>query len=151
MRIVQMALIVAGVVIAPALARADWYRWESENGTVSFTDDHKRVPARYRDEAKRISARDLDSYARFTRVQRNAGPTPWLVAPDAPATEPAPAAAPKLLIPVGRNMLELPDDGSDAPVLVRRGRYEWSDDGYLKSHTVVERDGRVLADVEDSR
>ncbi len=151
MRRMQIWLLAAGIAAAPALASADWYRWESENGTVSFTDDAKRVPARHRDGAERISARDLESYARFTRVERHAGPTPWQLEAEAPVAEPAAAGEPKLHIPIGRGMLELPDDGSEEPIVVRRGRYAATPDGYYKSHTIVERDGRVLAIVEDAR
>jgi hypothetical protein len=48
-------------------------------------------------------------------------------------------------------MLELPDDGSEEPVVVRRGRYAWTGDGYLKSHTIVEQGGRPIAVMEDAR
>jgi hypothetical protein len=146
-----MWLLVAGIACAPALASADWYRWESENGTVSFTDDAKRVPARHRESAERIPTQDLESYPRFTRVERHAGASPWQLEPDATAAETAPAEEPRLHIPIGRSMLELPDDGSEEPVIVRRGRYAWTGDGYLKSHTIVERDGRTLAIIEDAR
>jgi hypothetical protein len=151
MRRTQIWLLAAGIAWAPAFASADWYRWESENGTVSFTDDAKRVPARHRESAERITARELESYARFTRVERHAGASPWQLGPDAAAADAAPAQEPKLHIPIGRGMLELPDDGSDEPIVVRRGRYAWTGDGYLKSHTIVERDGRVLAVIEDAR
>ena len=144
-------LLALGIALAPALASADWYRWESDNGTVSFTDDAKRVPARHRDGAQRITARDLESYARFTKVERHAGATPWQTEQDEPAAAPVAAETPRIHLPIGRGSLEIPDDGSDAPIEVRRGRYAWTEDGYLKSHTIVERDGRVIAIVEDAR
>jgi len=147
----RIFLVAAGIALAPALAEADWYHYEADNGTVSFTDDLKRVPARHRDAAQRITARDLESYARFTKVERHAGPAGWQVESDAPAAEPYSAAPSSIHVPIGRGTLEIPDDGSEAPIHVRRGRYVWTDDGYLKSHTIVERDGRVLAIVEDAR
>lgn len=42
------------------------YRWESADGTVSFTDDAKRVPERYRDAAKQIDTNALAGYGRYT-------------------------------------------------------------------------------------
>lgn len=42
------------------------YRWESENGTLSFADDPRRVPERYRDQAVEIQTDGLDGYGRFT-------------------------------------------------------------------------------------
>jgi hypothetical protein len=42
------------------------YRWESADGTVSFTDDAKRIPERYRDGAATIDRTVLADYGRFT-------------------------------------------------------------------------------------
>jgi hypothetical protein len=42
------------------------YRWESENGTLSFADDPRRVPERYRDQVVEIQTEGLDGYGRFT-------------------------------------------------------------------------------------
>ena len=44
---------VMGAWSAPVQAEP-LYRWESADGTVSFTDDAKRVPERYRETAKQI-------------------------------------------------------------------------------------------------
>ena len=143
-------LLFAGIAVAPALASADWYRWESENGTLSYTDDEKRVPARHRDSAERIAVQDLESYARFTRVERHAVPSPWQFAPEATAAEPTSAEAPKIQVRIGGGLLEVPDDGSEAPVHVKK-EWRYTETGYLKPHTIVERDGRELAVIEGVR
>ncbi len=144
-------LLAAGIAVAPALASADWYRWESENGTVSYTDDQKRVPARHRDGAERIAVRDLESYGRFTRVQRHAGPTPWQLTPEATEAEPTSAEAPKIRVQIGAGSLEVPDDDSQGPVHIRRHVWMSTGDGYTKQHTIIERDGRELAVIEGNR
>ena len=42
------------------------YRWKSADGTVSFTDDAKRVPERYRGAAEQIDTNSLAGYGRYT-------------------------------------------------------------------------------------
>lgn len=42
------------------------YRWESADGTVSFTDDAKRVPERYQKQAEQIDTSVLSGYGRYT-------------------------------------------------------------------------------------
>ncbi len=42
------------------------YRWESADGTVSFTDDVKRVPERYRKATDQIDTNALAGYGRYT-------------------------------------------------------------------------------------
>jgi len=63
------AALACGVVVcawsAPVQAEP-LYRWESADGTVSFTDDAKRVPERYRESAKQIDTSVLSGYGRYT-------------------------------------------------------------------------------------
>lgn len=52
-----------------AIALFVCFRWVTVDGTVSFTDDLKRVPERYRASAERVEFEDgLDGYARFTPI-----------------------------------------------------------------------------------
>jgi hypothetical protein len=44
------------------------YRWESADGTVSFTDDAKRVPERYRGATEQIDTNTLAGYGRYTPI-----------------------------------------------------------------------------------
>jgi len=46
--------IVALLLLLPAAARADIYRWEDEAGTIHFTDDLTNVPPAQRGKAKMI-------------------------------------------------------------------------------------------------
>jgi hypothetical protein len=64
------SIFVFGAVSAPA--SAELYRWESADGTVSFTDDAKRVPERYRDVAEPIDPNALSGYGRYTPTDRAA-------------------------------------------------------------------------------
>lgn len=67
---VTLALITgASVLIASASADAkNVYRWETEEGVVSFTDELKRVPERYRDQVKQIDTKTLSSVKRFSKM-----------------------------------------------------------------------------------
>ena len=56
---------VMGAWSAPVQAEP-LYRWESADGTISFTDDAKRVPERYRESAKQIDTSVLSGYGRYT-------------------------------------------------------------------------------------
>lgn len=69
MRIWTMqALILAGLLLAPPVAASAGgiYRWTTADGTVSFTDDAKRIPAHYRKEAVEQPAKSLASYPHYT-------------------------------------------------------------------------------------
>lgn len=63
-------LFAISVFSAPAIALADIYQWEDASGVMHFTDDVKKVPARYRDKM---------------RVQKSAAPTSDAAAPESNA------------------------------------------------------------------
>ena len=58
------ALVLAGQAF-PAAA-GSFYRWETEDGGIAFTDDPKQIPERYRDAAEAIGNPKLDDFERFT-------------------------------------------------------------------------------------
>lgn len=63
--------LVAGTA-APAAEAGTMYRWETENGTLAFADDVKRIPDRYRAKAEAIVSENLDGYSRFTPTDASA-------------------------------------------------------------------------------
>jgi hypothetical protein len=64
------------VTLSGAALAGPVYRWTGADGSVSFTDDPKRIPAQHREEARRVSSGSLAGYARYTpaesRAARNA-------------------------------------------------------------------------------
>lgn len=56
----------AVVGLAVPAAAGSYYMYETENGGIAFTDDAKRIPARYQDEAEAIGQPQLDDFERFT-------------------------------------------------------------------------------------
>ena len=63
--VLALLLAVVAVLAAPALA-GTYYTWTTDDGTVAFTDDKKRIPARYKDAAKRKTVGRLKDYPRYT-------------------------------------------------------------------------------------
>jgi hypothetical protein len=61
-------LLLAGLLLAHPVAAAAGgiYRWTTADGTVAFTDDPKRIPARYRQHAVAVPAANLEGYRHFT-------------------------------------------------------------------------------------
>jgi hypothetical protein len=158
MRIILTAAL-AVALLAPAAAFADLYRYETEQGTVAFTDDVERVPARYRASAKRQEVQNLKSYSRLTVVPRGATYAPAETfaeeaAVETQTSEPgqeAVAARPSVEISLGAGQaIELPL-GSDKPITVRRNQWRHITDeglGYMKPFTVIEQDGETIAEIE---
>ena len=147
------SILAALLVCAPGLAAADYYSYTTEEGTFAFTDDLKRVPARYRDAANKHSDRRLVDYSRLTIVPRGATTAAGLdwPGPDLSDVAAAPGLADPAMIRLqlgGSVSIEVPA-GSGSPIIVKRRRYRYSN-GYLKPHTIVEQDGRILADIEDN-
>jgi hypothetical protein len=143
-----LAVLLLASWIVPA-AGADTYRYETEEGTLSFTDDLKRIPTLYRDGAQKIPERSLWTYARVTPVPRgattHAPPSAAfeevLAEPTQPASsEDSPA---KVAIEVRRGLWVQIDPHSEAPVHVER-EYGWMD-GAFRGRTVVRQGDRVLA------
>lgn len=60
------ALVITLGLAAPADAKMV-YRWETDEGVVSFADELKRVPERYRGRVARINTETLESTKRFSR------------------------------------------------------------------------------------
>ncbi len=65
-----LALVVgAGALLAATVADAKTvYRWETEEGVISFADEMKRVPERYRAQVTRIDTKTLSSAKRFSKM-----------------------------------------------------------------------------------
>jgi hypothetical protein len=67
-RICCSALLATAVALlgATPAGAGEIYRWNSADGTISFSDSAKRIPERYRAAAKRQALPPLGGYERFT-------------------------------------------------------------------------------------
>jgi hypothetical protein len=61
-----VGLLVATLAV-PAAA-GSFYKYETADGGIAFTDDAKRIPARYRDDAEAIERDGFGDFDRYTHV-----------------------------------------------------------------------------------
>jgi hypothetical protein len=60
--------VAVALVASPALA-VSVYTWTTDEGTLAFTDDAKRIPAKYKDAAQSRTIGSLKTYPRLTESQ----------------------------------------------------------------------------------
>ncbi len=162
----------AGIVLLAALATpapaGTLYKWTTEDGSVAFTDDSKRVPDRYRSQVETIQTGGLDTYERFTptdsaavasqrarleaRLERLRESTAVTVAPAPQAAAEGPAS--ETIVQVNdRTALRIPATPSDdGPIVVEEVRVRRKGSVRTIEDTVVRQGDKVLLIVRpDSR
>ena len=157
------------VALAPQLAAADYWRYETETGGVAFTDDLKGIPTKYQASAKPVKEESLFDYGRLSVVDPvgASAPTRAGVAPtDAgvpvfawPVPQPAaPAAGGGSSVSVNVGGMQINVDGAgdeDEPLYVDRGQYmdmdgEYFDHGgILSPTTIIRRGDKPLAYIDE--
>ncbi len=69
---VLLVLVTVGLAVpaiaAPSLA-GTVYHWTTEDGTAAYTDDPKRIPAKYKKGAAKLKLGKLKNYERYTESQ----------------------------------------------------------------------------------
>ena len=72
-RFIPRTLIAAAVLFAVATPAGATvvYRWKTDDGVYAFTDDAKRIPEKYRNQAKASPMRSLRGYKNYTPAQRS--------------------------------------------------------------------------------
>jgi hypothetical protein len=154
-----LAGLLAGPVATPADAGTLW-KWTTEDGSVAFTDDPERIPARYRAEAKQREMGGLGSFSRYTPSdpaadEREARGTAErlerlreLNAPPQRIAESAPAAAPggsEAVIQVDdQTAVRVPTGGGEGPVIVEQVRVKADGSIFTHHDTVVRRGDEIL-------
>jgi len=147
----------ATVLGAPALAETV-YRWSADDGSVAFTDDAKRIPAQYRDQAQQTHTGDLKSYPRYTPMRtapaRAAGTADRIErARAADACEAAPAATAStpstqtILQLNRRSSIAIPNEQltGDGPIVVEQRRVRDRNNISTTHVTVVRQGDRILS------
>jgi hypothetical protein len=154
---VLVAVIGVALVLATPAVAGDLYSWQTENGDVAYTDNPRKIPARYRSQAQKRAGERIEDYAKFSSGQPEetdryaeqlAARVAYLrqfnsdrnvadVAPDAPNGVAS--------INVHGIDLRLPGTNADAPIIVENLRV--IGDGQITSrHDAVVRQGdRTLA------
>jgi hypothetical protein len=166
-----MAAVALVAVSVPASA-GTVYRWTAEDGSVSFADDAKRIPARYRDAAEKIETSGLSGYKRYSptngaaqvtyreqlaeRVARLRELNEALDTVEVPAYAGAQVTSPtpqQTLVDVGNGLtVSVPSSTEDAgPVVIQDVRVRRPGSAFTTTDTVITQDGRVMLVVRGDR
>jgi len=167
-------LLAAGFVLSlagsvkPVLA-AELYRWTTDDGTIAFTDDAKRIPERYRKVAKKFSTGSLRNYARYTPDRSSTKDSELALAerldrlratnaaaeglPTASAPQPTQPGRPKdpfvRVGPQGQPALEVPSNREGSgPLIVEQRRYRMDGGFVTRTDTVVRQGDDIIAVVK---
>lgn len=149
-----MRHLVVGVVFllfaGRAYAGTAVYSYTQDNGTLAFSDEYERVPARYRAHSDRHSNESLIDYPRHTLVQRY--PELRSQNPEGVGEVRAPgvtihAQQPTMMVDAGQGLLVPVAVGEEAGKVEVSYSYRWSNGRYTP-FTVVRQGDRVLAEIE---
>jgi hypothetical protein len=155
-------LMLVGALLATALATpavaGSLYRWTAPDGSVSFTDDPKRIPESHREGAERIATRGLDDYGRYTPTRpaegsdytaRLAERLERLRAINRPVAGPQAEGTPSstILRLDEHTSLAIPNDaaGGEGPIVVEERRVRDANSITTQHVTVVRRGDEVLS------
>jgi hypothetical protein len=153
-------LLAACLGLATPVLAGTVFSWKTEDGTVSFTDDKKHVPSRYRDQVKEREMDGLESYERFTptgqqpvssyakRLEERQSALSRSAAPLGVANAPGMSAA--VIVGgsrYGNGGMVVPLNGmnADEPMVIEQLRTKPKDSMSTRHITVVKQDGRVIA------
>ena len=150
------------LALAPQLAAADYWRYETETGGVAFTDDPKGIPAKYQASAKAVKEESLLDYDRLSVVDPVAAVAPTRAAVAATESVAPAYAQPEtrstVSLNVGGMQINVDGDGdSDEPLVVDRGQYVDMDGNYfdhggiLSPTTIIRRGDKPLAYIDERR
>lgn len=164
-----VALVAFGL---PASAQT-MYRWTAEDGSVSFTDDAKRIPARYRSAAQAIQPAGLAGYEHYSpaepaaqaayaeqlaaRLERLRELNRSLEVQEARSyyggASVSPSAPNEAYVRVGDDLtVKVPAGAAgEAPVVVQDVRVRQPGSAFTSTDTVISQDGRVLLVVRGER
>lgn len=132
----------------PLPAAADYYRYETDNGSIAFTDDPEQIPARYRDSARPMAEQSLHDWERTTRVEPGAHPKP---APQVRSATPDAAAGTEVVtLDAGHDLDVDVSVRSDEPITIDKRVMRPDPDGKgTVEYTVVRQGDRVLMEVRE--
>jgi len=136
------------------------YSWRTEDGTVSFADDKKHVPSRYRESAEVRETGTLEGYERFTSAQKSSDQSyaerlrkrqEALQGASTLVITPVPAGSGISTIVggtrYGRGGLIVPLGGTDSqePMIIEKRRTKPGDSMATRHETVVRQGDRIIS------
>lgn len=148
------------VVVATSAAGETVYRWNAADGSLAFTDDAKRIPAQYREQAQRTRTGDLASYGRYTPARAPAYTRETQLAErlerlrainaagEAPAVPVRASAGTQTILQLNnRSSIAIPNEQlvGDEPVVVEQRRVRDRNNISTTHVTVVRQGDRILS------
>jgi hypothetical protein len=141
----------------PAFA-GNVYTWNTDEGTVAFTDDPKHIPSRYRDSAETRQVGKLEEYARYTPAQtvakresaeQQAARTGDAIVRNATASMAVGGGASVIVggTRYGRGGMVVPIQGSDShePLVIERRRVKPSNSMATRHETITRRGNEIIS------
>lgn len=146
------SLLVLGALVfcLPLTAGADYYRYETDNGSVAFTDDPEQIPTRYRDAAIVVLEQSLHDWNRTTRVEPAPRPAPRAVPQVLHRLESRPArASDSLTLDVADGIEVDMTTRSREPIIVEKRVLRPDDEGSTVMYTIVRQGDRLLMEIRE--
>jgi len=145
-------LALTGCFLSAAAAGGPIYHYVTDDGTYAFTDDRKKVPARYLSGVQVRPRSPLASYARFTPAEtpelRPVAPAPTPTAAEAVASafQAAPGAAAITLRTGGAQsaLIDITPRPDEPPVTIEKRRFKADGTDVTRTYTVVRQGDRLL-------
>ena len=150
-----------GLAVATPASAEIVYRWTAADGSVAYTDDAKRIPAQYREQAQATRLGDLERYERYTpsrarAARRDAALSERLgrlrefnaTASAAPSQAARPAEGSNMIVSLDDDMsITIPRDqlAGDDPVVVEQRRVRDRNNISTTHLTVVRQGDRILS------
>ena len=138
----------------PFVASADYYRYETENGSIAFTDDPERIPERYQDSAEPLVEKSVHDWDRTTRVEPGASKQSRTALPHtAPeptqrTPEPTQLRESVMTIDAGNGMkVDVPTKDSE-PITIEKDILK-SDGQKTAKYTIVRQGDKILMEIKE--
>jgi hypothetical protein len=160
------------VAVAMPVSAGTIYRWTAEDGSVSFADDAKRIPARYRAAAEKIETSGLTGYKRYSptngasqeeyraqleervaRLRELNEALDSVEVPDYAGTYVGSPGRGETLVEVGDGVtVSVPEGAADGgPTVIQDVRVRRPGSAFTTTDKVITQDGRVLLVVRGDR
>ena len=130
----------------PFVAGADYYRYETDNGSIAFTDDPERIPERYQDSAEPVVEKSIHDWSRTSRVEPQAGKPERQVLRDA-TPEPKTRKSQVLTIDAGDLAVDVHTE-SHEPIKIEKGILR-SDGRGTAEYTIVRQGDKILMEFKE--
>jgi hypothetical protein len=154
LQVVAAAALTGCLLSSPAGAERTLYRWTTDDGTLAFADDARKIPDRYRDQAQRGTLQPLRGYERFTYAEKRPAPPeapPVAAAPLTlvPYVQPALAepVAPTISVRTGDEnapVIDVSPGTSHEPIVIEKRHYRPDGAISTRSNTIVRQGDRTL-------